>query len=75
MPGEKIKIRYTEHIDKWTSNDGGLLYQLAHDMCIHPFEGPELFQASFGGYREVDTTQTGAVGDPIEADFTDCTSI
>ena len=70
MPGEKIKIKYTEHIDKWTSNDGGLLYQLAHDMCIHPFEGPELFQASFGGYREVDSTQTGAVGDPIESDFT-----
>ena len=70
MPGEKIKIKYTEHIDKWTSDDGGLLYQLAHDMCIHPFEGPEIFQASFGGYREVDTTQTGAVGDPIESDFT-----
>ena len=70
MPGEKIKIKYTEHIDKWTSNDGGLLYQLAHDMCIHPFEGPELFQASFGGYREVDSTQTGAVGDQIESDFT-----
>ena len=70
MPGEKIKIKYTEHIDKWTSNDGGLLYQLAHDMCIHPFEGPELFQASFSGYREVDSTQTGAVGDLIESDFT-----
>jgi hypothetical protein len=45
--GEFIEVNYLEHIDKFTGNKGGLFYQLAHDMCIHPFDYPELFKASF----------------------------
>ncbi len=45
--GEFIEVNYLEHIDKFTGNKGGLFYQLAHDMCIHPFDYPELFKVSF----------------------------
>lgn len=45
--GEIIEVKYLEHMDKFTGKKGGLFYQLAHDMCIHPFDYPELFRASF----------------------------
>jgi len=51
MPGEIVEISYTEHTSKFTGS-GGLLYQLAHDMCIHPFDSPEIFQAHFGNFTE-----------------------
>ena len=43
VTGEKIEISYIEHTTKFTG-DGGLLFQLAHDMCIHPYNTPEIFQ-------------------------------
>lgn len=42
--GDRIEIRYLEHENQWTGTDGGLLYQLAKDLTIHPFDTPELFK-------------------------------
>ena len=50
MPGEKVEISYVEHQNKFTG-DGGLLFQLAHDMCIHPYNSPEIFQNRFGNHQ------------------------
>jgi len=69
MPGEKVEIKYTEHKDNFTGSDGGLLFQLAHDMCIHPYEGPELFQATFAGFATHDTTASGAAGSELTCDL------
>ena len=52
VTGEKIEISYIEHTTKFTG-DGGLLFQLAHDMCIHPYNSPEIFQNRFGNFTSV----------------------
>ena len=61
--GEFIEVNYLEHIDKFTGNKGGLFYQLAHDMCIHPFDYPELFKASFAApTADIKTSFTNFAG-------------
>jgi|TARA_B110000444_G_C18848190_1_gene603539 hypothetical protein len=44
--GTRIQITYREHKTQWTGLRGGLMYQLARDMVVHPFAQPELFKAS-----------------------------
>jgi len=44
VSGEKVTIGYQESEDNWTGTDGGLLYQLAKDLTVHPFETPEVFR-------------------------------
>ena len=44
ITGETLNINYIEAMEKFTGNDGGLFFQLAHDLCIHPFETPEIFR-------------------------------
>lgn len=47
ITGETLNINYIEAMEKFTGNDGGLFFQLAHDLCIHPFETPEIFRSKF----------------------------
>ena len=54
IPGEKVEITYTEDVTKFTG-DGGMLFQLAHDMCIHPFNQEEVFQSSWSSYQALTT--------------------
>jgi hypothetical protein len=72
MPGEKVEISYIEHKSKFTGA-GGLLYQLAHDMCIHPFNTPEIFQTRFGNYQSFDddnsNTIDGTVAQPYKSNI------
>ena len=41
---EILEITYQEHESQWTGSRGGLLFQLASDMCIHPYDSPEIFK-------------------------------
>tara|TARA_B100001057_G_scaffold295944_3_gene296067 strand:- start:22651 stop:26322 length:3672 start_codon:yes stop_codon:yes gene_type:complete len=41
---EILEITYQEHETQWTGSRGGLLFQLASDMCIHPYDSPEIFK-------------------------------
>ena len=41
---EILEITYQEHESQWTGSRGGLLYQLASDMCVHPYDSPEIFK-------------------------------
>ena len=43
---EILEITYQEHEAQWTGSSGGLLYQLAKDMCVHPYQSPEIFKLS-----------------------------
>ena len=60
MPGEIVEISYVEHVSKFTG-DGGLLFQLAHDMCIHPFNSPEIFQNRFGNHQTLTDDNTASI--------------
>jgi len=40
--GEHIEVSYRIHQEQWSSSSGGLLYQLAKDMCINPYDSPEI---------------------------------
>jgi len=42
----KVEITYREHYTQWTGLNGGLMYQLARDMCVHPYSSPELLRVS-----------------------------
>lgn len=44
--GENVEIRYQEHEEQWTGTDGGLLYQMAKDLTVHPYDSPELFKVT-----------------------------
>jgi hypothetical protein len=50
---EILEITYQEHESQWTGSRGGLLYQLASDMCVHPYDSPEIFK--YAG-------ETGSIG-------------
>jgi hypothetical protein len=54
IPGEKVEVIYTEDSTKFVG-DGGMLFQLAHDMCIHPFNSSELFQSTWSSYTVLPT--------------------
>ena len=41
---EILEISYQEHESQWTGSRGGLLFQLASDMCVHPYDSPEIFK-------------------------------
>ena len=41
---EILEITYQEHESQWTGSRGGLLFQLASDMCVHPYDSPEIFK-------------------------------
>jgi hypothetical protein len=47
VAGDTIEIRYQEAQDSWTGTDGGLLYQLAKDLTVHPYDTPELLKVTF----------------------------
>ena len=66
ITGEKLEITYIEHMDNFTGNDGGLLFQLAHDMCVHPYDSPEIFKGKFSNAATLKVTNVaGTSGDPI----------
>jgi hypothetical protein len=44
--GEHIEIKYRIHQEQWSSSSGGLLYQLAKDLCVNPYDSPEIKQIS-----------------------------
>jgi hypothetical protein len=39
--GSSVQVTYREHSSRWTG-DGGLLHRLATDLCVHPYDVPEL---------------------------------
>ena len=52
VTGEVLEIKYSEAMEKFTGSDGGLFFQLAHDMCIHPYDSPEIFKAKFRNNKD-----------------------
>lgn len=60
ITGEVLEIKYVEAVEKFTGNDGGLLFQLAHDMCLHPYESPEIFRANFRVSTNFTLNETGS---------------
>lgn len=70
ISGEVIEIKYIEHVTHFTGNDGGLLFQLAHDLTVHPFEFPEIFNLNLSRDVTFDTDADGTPGNEITSDFT-----
>lgn len=70
ISGEVIEIKYIEHVTHFTGNDGGLLFQLAHDLTVHPFEFPEIFNLNLSRDLTFDTDADGTPGNEITSDFT-----
>jgi len=70
ISGEVIEIKYIEHVTHFTGNDGGLLFQLAHDLTVHPFEFPEIFNLNLSRDVTFDTAADGTPGNEITSDFT-----
>ena len=68
MVGEKIEISYVEDVSKF-KGDGGLLFQIAHDLCVHPFNSSEIFKSSFGNQSDIILGQDGATGTEFEEDI------
>jgi len=70
ISGEIIEIKYIEHVTHFTGSDGGLLFQLAHDLTVHPFEFPEIFNLNLSRDVTFDTDADGTPGNEITSDFT-----
>ena len=66
IPGEKVEVIYTEDSTKFVG-DGGMLFQLAHDMCIHPFNSSELFQSTWSSHTVLPTGPVGILADGTTA--------
>jgi len=62
--GEIVEIQYSEALEKFTGNDGGLLFQLAHDLCVHPYNTPETFRAKFSNAETLKINPAGDALDP-----------
>jgi len=66
ISGETVEIQYVEAMEKFTGNDGGLLFQLAHDLCVHPYDSPEIFKLKFKNAQTLKITNVaGTAEDPI----------
>ena len=68
MAGEKVEVSYIEDVSKF-KGDGGLLFQIAHDFCLHPFNSAEIFKAHFGNQKTINLGMDGATGTEFEADI------
>ena len=65
VTGEVLEIKYSEAMEKFTGSDGGLFFQLAHDMCIHPYDSPEIFKAKFRNNKDFITSGVPTEGQAI----------
>ena len=75
--GDTISISYRESPYVWAGN-GGLLHQLATDLCVHPYDVPELrvirssdYDSSGAGMFEVELNEFGYLDDVITDDISD----
>ena len=58
--GEHIEIEYRIHQEQWSSSSGGLLYQLAKDLCVNPYDSPEIKQISPNNFVAESNDNTSA---------------
>ena len=66
---EILEVTYQEHESQWTGSRGGLLYQLASDMCIHPYNSPEIFK-----YTGEDSSTAIGLSESHSFDYSDSTT-
>ena len=64
VAGDTVEVRFQEAQDSWTGTDGGLLYQLAKDLTVHPYDTPELLKATHATPLDVN-------GAAVAAGYTD----
>jgi len=68
MSGEKIEISYIEDVSKF-KGDGGLMFQLAHDLCLHPYNSAEIFKSHFGNQKIITLGLDGTTGNEFQEDI------
>jgi hypothetical protein len=74
--GDTVSISYRESPYVWAGN-GGLLHQLATDLCVHPYDVPEVrvirasdFNSSNSNF-EIELNELGYLDDVITDDISD----